>query len=272
MPGTAPIVLILLWLTDVVRPGSPRRAGVRNVLAQPWPVYLCGALMVFLAAPLGGHIAMTIARIPEKDLDSLRSQGLIAIGSYVVSVAVAVLLIRVVRGPTPGGPSGARSGLWFRAGDLPRGLLAIVLAYPLVAAASFVAVNLYIALTGETPDPIAHRSLEAIVEGAGDPWAWVVAGAAILGAPIVEETIYRVFLTAMFLRLGLGPWPAILVCSTLFALTHIGSVPGWYAMVPLGVLGLAMGLAYERTKRLGVPIVMHACFNAFNVAVAVWLG
>ena len=31
-----------------------------------------------------------------------------------------------------------------------------------------------------------------------------------------------------------------------------------------------LGIAYERTARLGVPIVMHALFNAINVAAVVW--
>jgi membrane protease YdiL (CAAX protease family) len=34
------------------------------------------------------------------------------------------------------------------------------------------------------------------------------------------------------------------------------------------MLGLAMGIAFERTKRLGVPIIMHICFNGLNVALA----
>jgi membrane protease YdiL (CAAX protease family) len=148
--------------------------------------------------------------------------------------------------------------------------LAFVVAYPFVATASLGAVYLYIQMTGRTPEPIAHHSLQAIVQADGDPWAWVIACAAVVGAPIAEEIIYRVFLTGMLLRLGCPPWPAILACSTLFAFSHYGSVP-WYAMIPLGVLGAAMGIAYERTKRLGVPIIMHACFNALNVAFAIWL-
>ena len=37
---------------------------------------------------------------------------------------------------------------------------------------------------------------------------------------------------------------------------------------PLFALGAGMGLAYERTRRLGVPIVMHMGFNAANIALA----
>jgi membrane protease YdiL (CAAX protease family) len=68
-------------------------------------------------------------------------------------------------------------------------------------------------------------------------------------------------------------WISILGTSTLFTLVHrMGQPPvPWHALVPIFVLSVSMGVAYERTKRIGVPIAMHVCFNALNVALA-WSG
>ncbi len=103
---------------------------------------------------------------------------------------------------------------------------------------------------------------------------WALIAAAVVGAPLVEEMIYRVFLQSSISRATGLPWVGILAAAVVFAVAHaVGPaeqrVP-WYAAVPIGVLGLACGLAYERTKRLLVPITMHACFNAMNVAMAMW--
>ena len=50
-----------------------------------------------------------------------------------------------------------------------------------------------------------------------------------------------------------------------------GAVEGvpYYALAPLFMLSVTMGLAFERTKHIGVPIVMHAAFNALNIALVV---
>lgn len=97
----------------------------------------------------------------------------------------------------------------------------------------------------------------------------------MVGAPLVEELIYRVFLQSSIARATGLPWIGILVAAVVFAVAHaVGPaeqrIP-WYAAVPIGVLGLACGLAYERTKRLLVPITMHAAFNAMNIAMAMWV-
>jgi len=94
----------------------------------------------------------------------------------------------------------------------------------------------------------------------------------VLGAPIVEELVYRVFIQSAIIRVIGGVWPGVLITAGIFAAVHrIGdpeSAVPWVALAPIFVLGLAMGIAYERTKRVGVPILMHMAFNAVNVGMA----
>jgi membrane protease YdiL (CAAX protease family) len=47
-----------------------------------------------------------------------------------------------------------------------------------------------------------------------------------------------------------------------------GAVPA-HALPSLFVLSMAMGIAFERTRAIGVPITMHVAFNLGNIIVAV---
>ena len=58
-------------------------------------------------------------------------------------------------------------------------------------------------------------------------------------------------------QLAYPPWGAIAITSGVFALMHL-SVADPYAVVPLFVLSLGFGWAFERTGRLAAPIVMQA--------------
>src|SRR6185369_4082201 len=98
---------------------------------------------------------------------------------------------------------------------------------------------------------------------------WVLVGTAVLGAPFVEELMFRVFLQSALLRLLGRTWPSILVTSALFALVHLGGgvrPSEAYALAPLFILSVAMGVVYERTRSALAPITMHMAFNALNVA------
>jgi membrane protease YdiL (CAAX protease family) len=61
-------------------------------------------------------------------------------------------------------------------------------------------------------------------------------------------------------------WIAIVFTSFIFALVH----PQLWMMPPIFILSLCLGYAYERTGNLWVPILIHASFNAVNVALF-WL-
>lgn len=110
-----------------------------------------------------------------------------------------------------------------------------------------------------TPQPVL---LLAAGEGVSI-WVqvWLVL-AALVGAPLLEEIIFRGMLLPVVLRRM--DWRMAVVCSSaLFALVH-GHVP---SMVPLFVVGVAFSLAYLYSGSLLVPMVMHAAFNGVNLLV-----
>lgn len=262
----AAIVLTFLWIGNIIGPGSTAKLAGRDVKALPAPIWLFGAILVFIAPPLAAQFLSELSQVTSGG--SLRERALVQGGAVAAGVIIGVALLFVMSKTAP------KAALRFKFSDVPIGIGAFLLALPIVLLAAQGAMYLYIQLYKEAPGEIAHPTLELILANKSNQWAMLLAGIAILGSPVVEEILYRGFLQSALLRFTNGQvWISILGSSTLFALVHRMSadpVP-WHALFPIFVLGVSMGVAYERTKRIGVPIAMHICFNAMNVALA-WSG
>lgn len=84
-------------------------------------------------------------------------------------------------------------------------------------------------------------------------------------APVVEELIFRgVLLQRWATKWGMRR--ALVGSSVLFGLLHVNNPVG------LTLFGLAMGLAYVRTRSLWVPIVCHGLNNLAGVGIALLNG
>jgi membrane protease YdiL (CAAX protease family) len=261
--GAGAGILGLLWKWDVVRPGSFPPKKQRDVAGVSAAVWLLGAMLVYLAQFEG---ALLTSRLPASvmgEAESLRRDSLVSLGGYGTALCAGVALLILLRRR-----STERSGLAFRWSDVGRGAAAILMLAPIymcVAMASSWAAGL---VDGAPPESVSHDTLKEILKNRGSAWAWVMGACAIVGAPVVEEIIYRGLLQSWLLRTLERTWPAIIGTSTLFAAMHYKTVP-LHAMPGLFVLSVGMGLAYERTRGIGAPIAMHVLFNMGNVALAV---
>jgi membrane protease YdiL (CAAX protease family) len=263
----AGVCVLGLLFADVIRPGSLERAGKRDVSTfGPHVWFLCGVLVMGMQMVAGGFNAL----LPDTwlgDASSIQSDAVKSGVIYAVSIATAYLLAKLIAASAKG------AGLVFTARSTAWGLMAFVLAWPVVQAASFGFLALNTKFKGPQPGSnIAHDTLAKLVEHKNDPWAWVLAGLAVIAAPIVEEVVYRGFLQSSILRMTEKPWVSVIVTSALFAAVHmVGRQPvPWFAAATIGTLGLCMGIAYERTKEIGVPITMHVLFNLTNVVLAMY--
>ncbi|MFM9995485.1 MAG: lysostaphin resistance A-like protein [Phycisphaerales bacterium] len=275
-------LIVVLWWADVIRPGSFGRkrrdgaAGLRDVSFMPWWGWLAAATAMFcamvLGASLGGAIAGSLgyAAAPPAGAGSTvverspAEQTLTLTGAFVAGAVTGIVLI-VVLARAPDGPGPAAAGLRFRVTDAFHGLGWFLLAWPIVMVTNMTAGPLMLRFTDAPPDRLAHETLRTIVEQRGDPWVWGLVLGAAVGAPVVEEITYRVFIQSGFLRAFRSAWPAIVVTSLCFAAMHL-SIADPHVVPGLFVLSVCMGVAYERTRRLGVPIAMHVLFNVVNLA------
>ncbi len=98
-------------------------------------------------------------------------------------------------------------------------------------------------------------------------WQYVANGIVICTlVPFVEELTYRGIGYAALERLG--RWPAILLVGLAFGLAH-----GLVLSLPI-LIGFGCGLAWLRARTGSVypGMLVHACFNALALVVAVTIG
>jgi membrane protease YdiL (CAAX protease family) len=79
---------------------------------------------------------------------------------------------------------------------------------------------------------------------------------AVLFNPFIEEMFFRGFLLT-FLKNYTSTAMAIVLSAGVFAFAHVNLG----AALPLWLLGIVLGIAYEHTGSILVPYGIHACFN-----------
>ena len=99
--------------------------------------------------------------------------------------------------------------------------------------------------------------------GAGWDGVWL-AGLTLLAAPLCEEFIFRGLIQGG-LRRSLPAWQAIGIGAAIFAIVHPP-----VSMLPVFVLGLCAGAAYERSRSLLAPMLAHAGYNAAILALQLY--
>jgi len=198
----------------------------------------------------------------------LREKAVPALAGYLAAggagLAGAAWLGR--RGGRWGGGTGAgRAPDWsvVRGRDVPRSVVWFAGAVWPVLGLGIASAWGYALVTGHPPAPIAHPTLEVLAKHPGEPWAMGLIAGAVLGAPVVEELVFRACLQTAVLRATGHRGAAIGVATAAFVSVHLG-LPA-HTLLPLAGLSVALGVAYERTRSLAVPVVMHALYNALNV-------
>ena len=95
----------------------------------------------------------------------------------------------------------------------------------------------------------------------GGPQFLMLAVLAVLGAPIIEEMVFRgIIFNALRTRTGMIA--STIVSAGLFSAMHLSVVN----FIPLMMVGAVFAIAYTRTKNLWTSMTAHAVFNGIGVA------
>lgn len=261
-PGGSPVFGLILWLgLSIGAVFAARRfgwfrlsgyGGNRTDAGLPWVGWIVLAIGLFLAQLFAG-VAMSALAIGSSDLvrNSLAGVG----GAVGVGAAVAVALAAR--------PALREGGLRLRSRDLWVGAVVFLGVLPLVSLTATISALLAEWLGGPV-DPLAHDTLRQLREGAPAGAVALTVLAVVVAAPIAEELLYRGFIQTALKEAGMGPIVGTLAASLLFVAIHATVLDA--AMMPaLFVLSMVLGLSFEKTGRIGTPIVAHALFNAFNL-------
>jgi hypothetical protein len=106
------------------------------------------------------------------------------------------------------------------------------------------------------PEQVSRRAKD-LVDSANGVWLLVLATVVVVGAPVIEELVYRGMLQKS-MATSFGPVVAAVVSAAFFTVVHLVPVefPGLFAFA------LILGFAFRRTNRIGFCIVTHMSFNA----------
>ena len=114
-------------------------------------------------------------------------------------------------------------------------------------------------------DEVSKRASD-LVDVARGGWLFLLALVVIVGAPIVEEVVYRGVVQPGLVA-SWGRVAGVVVTAALFAAIHLQPVefPGLFAFA------LVLGWARHSTGTIGTSIVTHMAFNATGLALVVLL-
>ena len=131
----------------------------------------------------------------------------------------------------------------------------LLMVLPLVALAGWLLERVWSEPGGSNP------LLEMVLNTPDAPALLLLAGTALVLAPLFEETLFRgVLLPVLARRWGAGL--GVLVSALCFALAHLSLGE----LLPLFVLGLGLGWLRLRSGRLGASVVMHSLWNGLTFA------
>lgn len=109
-----------------------------------------------------------------------------------------------------------------------------------------------------------EQAARELSDRAAGGWRVLLVIAVVVGAPLVEELLYRGLIFGG-LRRRFAPVPAVVLGALWFAAAHLQAVQ----FVGLLAFGLVLGACRMRTGRLGMGILAHAAFNATSL-VMLW--
>lgn len=102
-----------------------------------------------------------------------------------------------------------------------------------------------------------ERNARDLYDRAHGGWLVGLVAVVVIGAPIVEELVYRGLLQGALVR-RVNDAVAVVAVAAFFALIHFR----WVELPGLFVFGLILGVCALRTGRLGMGILAHLAFNA----------
>lgn len=245
--------------------GDGPEAGGRPDPITPMTLLIGGMLLWITAQLFGGGAYAVLGTLhggggeepPAMWLGA--SAGLVGQAAVLGALALLIALLPPMRG--------AIGLVRFGRGALA-GVVGFLVVAPIITVvgwgALFGAVVVRRMIGAPPPDPIAHETLRGLASDPGAVNVAVVGLAVVVGAPVFEEVVYRGFLQSSLLRASRSPLIAILLTSLVFTSAHIG-VADAMSLLVLFAFSVMLGLAFERSRSLAAPIVMHALFNAMNV-------
>lgn len=145
---------------------------------------------------------------------------------------------------------------WFRQGFTQTVATAVLWIVPATVAIGLVNAVLVLILRNSGYD-LPQQPIIDSIRRSDDPSVLILSGITLaVGAPLMEEIVFRGVIYSNARRWFPRAY-AILASSLFFAVVHANLL----SLIPLTFLGALFAIAYDRTRNLAVPVLMHSLFN-----------
>ena len=218
-----------------------------------WTVLISLAMLATQAVAAIGYAVARMPANPKADLSNLVNDGTLMAVATLLSLPVVLGLVALlisVRG--------------WRVGDYlalrPASRRATVLAISGLIIWLASSDGLTLALKRPIVPPV-------MVEAITTAPLWLIALAVVVGAPTVEEVLFRGFFYRGLTESRLGPGMAIGITATAWAAMHIQY--DLYGVATVYLMGLYLGLIRHLSGSLSLTILLHGLANAVATAEAV---
>jgi len=161
------------------------RFPARSAVFSP-PAALGLALLMFLLPSVGALLASRAwgislesinGELPDRSLSELAQ---LALGAYAAQLVIVVVYIFSLFTDRQKDPA-ERSSRWLISLLLGGGML--ILVWPIMNTIGWLGMIVLSWLTGESPDPIAHTTLQTLTTEPTDLWWWLMVGMVVIAAP-----------------------------------------------------------------------------------------
>jgi len=234
---------------NTVESQAPHSLAARNVLWSWFLALFVGTVVSGVVVSLTGHMNSTAAEVPV----------------WVTGVSVAsmwIAMLAVLYRTRPETPHFNADALkWFRIIDLVGVPIGFFCQFILVTAVTWPLQKMW--PDSFSSDQVSKRATD-LTNTAPGIWMLLLIVVVVVGAPLVEEIVYRQVVQQDLVRRW-GKAGGIVVTAAVFAAVHMQLVE----FAGLFAFALVLGVVRYRTGRLGTSIITHMAFNAAGLLMVI---
>jgi len=267
--GLVALGWILIWRLQFSDTACEKREVMPDPLPR-WPVDGAGFALAALCVCLGWFAASVSLGQLIQHIPSLKTdESLLAIVSGILSqlglllgaVAGMIYLRQSITRPQKDEPSSKTKSPVST--TITAGLTTFVITVSVVVPVQWLWEQLLIVLHLPTA---RQEMVEIFFRTESSTRVAMLAGIAVLMAPVTEELVFRGGLFR-FLRGRTPRWIALALPALVFAGLHVNTktLDGLITLAPLTAFGVIFSLAYERNGCIAVVMIAHALFNLHTV-------
>lgn len=247
-------VLLVLWFATA----GPASLAKNRIRHNRIPYYM-PFLLVFVWIIGISLVSMQLKRFfPGENADGSEITTYVAI--VLVEVAIIAFIFCLARKNFARGLRGFGLNIRTLLRDICSAAINYITVFPLVMIGLLAVVWVGQMVKGEDFLMQKNEGLEILLKSSPSQQCFLILAFVVI-VPIFEEMLFRGLLQSVLRQFVSNAWIAIIAASVIFTLLH--PPMHWPALF---FLSCCMGYAYEKSGSLIRPILVHAIFNAVNIA------